>query len=156
MTMSELRKRCKAVIEHLFDNHTYCDSTWCRKANVTKEVDELIDTIDHLPTLSHPLANTVSPEEKDHPPSPNSPEPTDNSHETNKANESYYHSKEYDFDLYNQLIEAYEKFTTPERLAEILHPFDTQLNEALHHVIAKYAPKHKISPPPCPFQTVSQ
>ena len=138
LTIDELRQRCKAVIEHLFNDHTYCDLSWCKPKQVELEVNKIIG---NLPSANPPpLAQAVSPREDCHPPSPTSPGPTDNRQSTRKP-PSYYHSKTDDKELYEQLIAAYDRFTTPERLSECLHPYDTQVNEALHHVVAKYAPK---------------
>ena len=141
LTLEEITNNCKAVIEHLFDNHEYCDVAWCKPKRIKAEVQRLIET-NYSPTPP-PLAQTVSREGQDLPPSPGPPQPTDNNPKANAKSTSFYHSKETDIDLYNQLVEAYSRFTTPDRLIESLHPFDTQLNESLHHVVAKYAPKHK-------------
>ena len=41
------------------------------------------------------------------------------------------------------MIEAIAPYTTPERLLESIYPWSTQLNEALNHIVAKYAPKDR-------------
>ena len=41
------------------------------------------------------------------------------------------------------MIEAIAPYTFPERLLESIHPWSTQLNEALNHIVAKYAPKDR-------------
>ena len=145
LTLDEIKVKCKAVIEHLFDNHLFCDESWCKPKRVAKEVDNIINNLNLPQSSSPPLAQTVSAREQCLPPTPHSPAPTDNSHKTDTAHtpRSFYHSKIADPELYNQLLQAYNRFTTPERLQESLHPFNTQINESLHHVISKYVPKHK-------------
>ena len=139
LTLDEIRVRCKAVIEHLFDNHEFCDDSWCRPSRIEQEIDEIIETI-NVPSNSM-TAKPVGPQEQDLPPNPRSQ--GSRKQVTRTESTSFYHSKQCDSDLYNQLVEAYAKYTTPERLKESLHPFDTQLNESLHFVVSKYAPKHK-------------
>ena len=39
------------------------------------------------------------------------------------------------------MSEIWEKLTTDERLKECMHPFDSQINEALNTSVGKYAPK---------------
>ena len=143
LTLDEIRLKCKAVIEHLFDNHEFCDMSWCKPKRVAQEVDNIIKELNLPPSSSLPLAQTVSPRKQNLPPTPRSLGPTDNKNKTNTASRSFYHSKANEPELYNQLINAYKKYTTPERLQESLHLFDTQVNESLHHVVSKYAPKHK-------------
>lgn len=56
---------------------------------------------------------------------------------------TFYRSKENDKELYEQMVNAYSKYTTPERLIESLHPFDTQVNESLNKVASNYCPKDR-------------
>ena len=44
------------------------------------------------------------------------------------------------FDLFMKTLAPY---ITPERLLESLHSFETQLNETLNNVVARYAPKNR-------------
>ena len=60
-----------------------------------------------------------------------------------EGSQSHYRCKEKDKELYTQIWKAYRPFTTPTRLKESLHDFDTQKNEAMNASIAKYAPKTK-------------
>ena len=45
--------------------------------------------------------------------------------------------------MYTQIWKVYQPFTTPTRLKESLHEFNTQKNEAMNASITKYAPKTK-------------
>ena len=62
-----------------------------------------------------------------------------------EGSQSHYRCKEKDKELYTQIWKAYRPFTTPTRLKESLHDFDTQKNEAMNASIAKYATKTKTS-----------
>ena len=56
---------------------------------------------------------------------------------------SYYRNKDTDSELYNQLWEVYEPCILPHRLLELLHLYDTQVNEAMNQLVAKFAPKNE-------------
>ena len=125
MTMGELKNRCKAVIEHLFNDHTYCDLSWCKPKQVATEVNNIIA---NLPCKnSSSLAHTGSLEGLDHPPSPHPTRPPGDRHPTHVRPPSYYHIKIDQAELYNQLVKAYNRFTTPDRLAKSLHLFDDEI-----------------------------
>ena len=60
-----------------------------------------------------------------------------------EGSQSHYRCKEKDKELYTQTWKAYRPFTTPTRLKESLHEFDTQTNEVMYTYTIKYAPKTK-------------
>ena len=39
--IDEIKVASKAVIEHLFNNHEYCDSRWCRPKNYSKQIRKM-------------------------------------------------------------------------------------------------------------------
>ena len=125
LTMSDITTRSIAVLEHLFDNHLFCDTEWCEPLRITK-----------LNTNS-PINNCLI-DQGDHPPSPTSPESI-----PSPSKPWYYRSKENNPELYDQMKKAYYPYITPERLLQSLHPWDTQLNESLNNVVAKYCPKDR-------------
>jgi hypothetical protein len=45
--------------------------------------------------------------------------------------------------LYQQLIVILKEFTTPERLAECLHEWDSQMNEAMNRAVSARSPKDR-------------
>ena len=55
LMLEKLRHNSKAVIEHLFNNHHYCDLSWCKPKQVTIEVENIINK---LPVL---IPSPVSP-----------------------------------------------------------------------------------------------
>ena len=55
----------------------------------------------------------------------------------------YYMCKFHDFEDYKRMRSEYEMYTSEEALAQCLHRYDTQKNESLNIVIAKYAPKNR-------------
>ena len=114
-TIDEIKVASKAVIEHLFNNHEYCDSRWCRPKKL----------------LEKNKKNEVS----------ESNEERLKNIEIQRTKVSYYRSKTKDSTLYNQMNKSYLPFTTEERLKESLHNFSTQKNEAMNNSVAKYAPK---------------
>ena len=63
--------------------------------------------------------------------------------ETTEDKISYYRSMTKRKSLFDLMMSVYATYITPERLLECLHPFDTQLNEALNNVVAQYAPKNR-------------
>ena len=126
LTLEEISQRSKAVLYHLFNDHVYCDPSWCihlrgevndDDSNEITINDESSVTSDgtHIETESDAAQNKLS----------------------------YYRCKVEHAELLEQIREAYFPYITPERLMESLHPFDTQLNEALNNVIARYAPKNR-------------
>ena len=56
---------------------------------------------------------------------------------------SYYRSQTEHKELFDILTKTYAPYITLERLIESLHLFDTQLNEALNNIVARYAPKNR-------------
>ena len=111
--IGEIKFVSKVVIEHLFNNHEYCDSRWCRPKKLletnskNKEVSESYNDIK-------------------------------NNIEIQRIKVSYYRNKTKDSTLYNQMNRTYLLFTTEERLKESLHKFSTQKNETMNNSVTKY------------------
>ena len=126
LTLEEISVRSKAVLYHLFNDHTFCDDSWCVHLREAPERGN----------ENNNTANNNSSEEGS---------PTNTVHDGDAviAKLSYYRCKIEHAELLEQIREAYFPYITPERLLESLHPFDTQLNEALNNVIARYAPKNR-------------
>ena len=126
LTLEEISVRSKAVLYHLFNDHDYCDDSWCVHLRTDSETcnESKVEDADG----SHNTTQDVNSKTQDS--------------DTNKKL-SYYRCKIQHAELLEQIREAYYPYITPERLLESLHPFDTQLNEALNNVIARYAPKNR-------------
>ena len=116
----------------------HCDPKWCMPLR-EKNLPAIPSPQDPLPP---PLAQTVR-VEGNLPPSPSPATPTDNKQRAAPQRKSYYRCMKVHRVLYNQMAKKFEPFTTTERLVELMHEFDTQTNEALNRVIAKYAPKDR-------------
>jgi hypothetical protein len=56
----------------------------------------------------------------------------------------YYRSKDKDAKLYAVLQEKLERFCTQERLDEMAHSLDTNMNEAFNQICTWFAPKNKV------------
>ena len=121
-TLEDLMFRAKAVLEHLFNDHTYCDPKWCVPLRLSQDYEQ--DSNENIVDIAEDIM-----------------EPNHENIDSNK--DKYYRSKTEHSELYSQMKKAYEPYVTPERLKESLHPFDTQLNESLNNVVAKYAPKNR-------------
>ena len=63
--------------------------------------------------------------------------------EKEECSQSFYRCKKKDKKLYEQIWKVYAPFTTPKRLQESLHSFDTQRNEGMNTSVEKYSPKTK-------------
>jgi hypothetical protein len=61
-----------------------------------------------------------------------------------RSGAKYYRSKETDNKLYVLLQEKCERFLSPERLKELAHSLDTNMNEAFNQVCTWFAPKNKV------------
>ena len=121
-TLENMETRAKAVLYHMFDEHMFCDSIWCKplaleeKCTTTFDEDFLSDD-DSLLEFSE--------------------------NEIDEEKVSYYRSMTEHKSLFDLMWSKYAPYITPERLLECLHPFDTQLNESLNNVVARYAPKNR-------------
>ena len=129
-TLDDMKKGATAVIEHMWDEHEYCSVDWCRAL----KLEEAIMHNTNLPLVTDPTTNG-RPDSPTHSPEPQRP------HELETS--SFYRSKDTDNQLYQQMWEAYGPCILPHRLRESLHPYDTQTNESLNNMVAKYAPKTK-------------
>ena len=58
-----------------------------------------------------------------------------------RKKKGYYRSKIHHAELYLQMKQIYKKLTTDDRLRECMHPYDSQINEAMNTSVAKYARK---------------
>ena len=79
-------------------------------------------------------------------PSKQDPDKDDNITTSLKAlrkKKGYYRNKEKDKEVYDDLCTNFERFTTKKAMVEILHPHDTQLNEAMNNAFSYVAPKNK-------------
>ena len=63
--------------------------------------------------------------------------------ERRREDPNYYMCKFHDFMDYKRMKEEYEKYVTDDALAQCLHTYDTQKNESMNLVVAKYAPKNR-------------
>ena len=120
-TLEEFKKKADAVILHLFDDHIFCDPMWCKPLRLQTTADACDD-------------NSLDGEDGDS-------EISSDDEDDRKL--SYYRSKTEHKELFDILTKTYAPYVTLERLMELLHPFDTQLNEALNNVVARYAPKNR-------------
>ena len=157
-SFEQLKRAAEAVILHLFGIHTNCDEKWCRPLRIQNQKQAL-----PLPEATkYPAAMEG---QEDHPPSPSSPAPSAGSQTSSKATvsrksyevdmnptdtnvtkedhelEGYYRCKTKNAKLYKQFTKIYRQFTSEERLRECMHPYDTQLNEAMNTSVHRYAPK---------------
>ena len=55
----------------------------------------------------------------------------------------YYRDMITDKDLWDALVEKYERYRSEEMLAQCVHEYDTKKNEGMNTCVAKYAPKNK-------------
>ena len=117
-TLEEICEAAKAVLEHLFDNHHYCDESWC-----------------HAKRMQNQRLNSPDGEEGGEKDAFEQKEPPTHPYK--------YRNKITDKELYDQMLKAFEPFLKPERLMESLHGCSAQCNEAMNQSIAKYAPKNK-------------
>jgi hypothetical protein len=61
-----------------------------------------------------------------------------------KQSERFYRSKMKDAKLYECIIKIASRFITRERLEELGHGFDTQINESFNNMASWFAPKNKV------------
>ena len=53
--------------------------------------------------------------------------------------QGYYRDKKLDADLWEVLVEKYERYRSEEMLAQCIHEYDTQKNEGMNTCVAKNA-----------------
>jgi hypothetical protein len=94
MHESQYEAAGKAVLEHHFDNHSYC-GPWCPRKR-------------------------------------------------NGNHQGFYRSKSKDSALYEKLKDIVARFVTVDRLKEVAHGMDTQVNESFNNTFSWLAPKNKI------------
>jgi len=101
-SFEEFETAMKAALEHHFDNHIFCNPSWCqfRDDSMRKSAD----------IVRAKLRNVNA----------------------NAANKT----------VYDEVKAIHDSFTTRENLLMLLHPFDSQKNEALNRGFAKQAPKN--------------
>ena len=121
-TLEEMLIRSRAVLEHLFNNHEFCDPKWCVPLRRRKKPNDENSTMNGSLFPNESLPDDV---------------------EGTSSRVTFYRSKIEDKVLYDQMKGAYQPYITPERCMESLHCHDTQLNEALNSLVAKYAPKNR-------------
>lgn len=64
--------------------------------------------------------------------------------EQQQACKRFYRCKTKDGTLYNILSEKISRFITLERLKEVAHGMDTQVNESFNNTASWFAPKNKV------------
>jgi hypothetical protein len=64
--------------------------------------------------------------------------------EQRKASNKYYRSKEKDAKLYCHLVEKMSRFVTMDKLEEMAHDMDTNMNEGFNNICTWFAPKNKV------------
>ena len=103
-SIEEICKAVEALIEHLFNNHEFCDQKWChtnqRKTKAINSNDEGVFSSGKTKLI--PTSETAS----DFEPSPHPYK---------------YRSKTDDVTFNNQMRLVYRPFLRPERLKESLH-----------------------------------
>jgi hypothetical protein len=60
------------------------------------------------------------------------------------TSQKYYRCKEKDAKLYAVLVDKMSRFVTHERLSEMAHTLDTNMNEAFNQICTWFAPKNKV------------
>ena len=60
-----------------------------------------------------------------------------------EGSQSFYRCKYKDNKIYEQVWKRYYPFTTPKRIQELLHCFNTLWNEGMNISVEKYVPKTK-------------
>ena len=120
-TLEEMRIAKNAVIDHSFDFHEYCSTQWCLPKKEQEERKNLpdVESEGHL-GLCHPCPPHHKPKRP-----------------------SYYRCMIADAPLRKQMWSIFGPCVTDPKLEESLHNFETQTNEMMNQVIAKYCPKHK-------------
>jgi hypothetical protein len=68
----------------------------------------------------------------------------DLSQEQQQASQKYYRCKEKDAKLYCLLVDKMSRFVTHDRLSEMAHTLDTNMNEAFNQICTWFAPKNKV------------
>jgi hypothetical protein len=68
----------------------------------------------------------------------------DNTEDQRKGSIKYYRCKEKDAKLYALLVDKMSRFITQERLNEMAHTLDTNMNEAFNQICTWFAPKNKV------------
>jgi hypothetical protein len=68
----------------------------------------------------------------------------DQTEEQRNASVKYYRSKEKDAKLYALLLDKLERFISEDRLKEMAHSLDTNMNEAFNQICTWFAPKNKV------------
>ena len=127
--IEHLRKYRLCPLEHLFDNHEFCDDAWCEK----KRKEEKRKTV-----IQEEISNFDREFENDQHENMKDPQLY-----FDRSSAGYYRSKELDKDMYELLKVEFEKYVSEEKLKECCHSFDTNINECLNNIMAKYAPKNK-------------
>ena len=114
-TLQDLSKGALAVFEHAFDDHIYCEEEWCLPSRKKLKTGNLHG--DSVPSNDEHLGSTA------HSPQPERP--------------TYYRCKIADNKLREQIWEVLEPCIHPHCLMELLHSWDTSLNEAMNQIVAK-------------------
>ena len=131
----KFKRATKSVLEHLFDDHRFCDRKWCIRLREQEDAKQNL-----------PGSNPAGPGERsNHPPSPErSPPPArsqqpsrecpegEEAEREKRSKKGYYRSKRKHEELYVQMKPIFEELTTDKLLWECLHGYESQINEALN------------------------
>ena len=127
LTLEEFKIKVYCVIEHMFNNHLLCDSKWCKPLRMLEARDGVGDVSTHSNYFSDDSDFSIDSDDE----------------ETTMGKVSYYRCKTRHRHMYEKLIDAFEPYAIEDRLEESLHGFETQLNECLNSMVARYAPKNR-------------
>ena len=134
--IDELMKNRMCPIDHLFDDHTNCNPTWCEKKRI--EIEKINESNSNIVTPSKTQTNNELNELDNVIRTSN-----DSNEEFGRMSDGYYRCKVRDKDLYLAIKKKYESYVTKEKLEECTHEFDSNINESLNNIVSKYAPKRK-------------
>ena len=109
----------KAVLEHHFDCHDYCNISWCRRKV-------------YLEQKAAAAAAASNEEDKE-----------DEDDKNGRANK-FYRDKTLDAELYKKLQSIIARFITLEALKELAHNMDTCANESFNNTASWIAPKNRV------------
>ena len=141
-----VRKAARSVLEHLFDDHRWCDIKWCKPLRQQQAEQKNLPTNDP----AGPRGRYDLPPNPERPLPPARPAQHEDSSELvplpeekkeNRERKGYYRSKILHRELYLQMKPIWMKLTTDEKLYECMHTENSQRNEAMNTSVAKYARK---------------
>ncbi len=138
MTKETMLKHIWCTLDHLFDDHSLCCPTFCwkkkeeRQSNQeqSKESSNSSAGVQLCQPCSTPATST------------NLPYATPQVHSLRRQI-GYYRDKKLHKVAYQQLRNALQPYFTLQGMSEILHSYNTQLNESLNTTVSYCAPKNR-------------